>query len=196
MMPYSGGTSHAPIFWATFLLWMILELIASRTKRSGDRSHARDRGSYGLIVALFFVGLTLDFTLSARLPQAAILWRRNWVFFSGIGLMLAGVAFRWWAIATLGKFFTFDVAIQSSQQVVDSGPYRYVRHPSYTGALMTQVGIGLALGNWAGLLALMVCMAIAYWYRITVEERTLTAALGEPYKQYMLRTRRIIPFLF
>jgi len=109
--------------------------------------------------------------------------------------MLAGVAFRWWAIATLGKFFTFDVAIQSSQKVVDSGPYRYIRHPSYTGALMTQAGIGLALGNWAGLLALMVCMAIAYSYRITVEERTLLAAVGEPYKQYMQRTRRIIPFL-
>ena len=194
-MPYSGGASHAAIFWATFLLWMILELVASRTKRSGDRSHARDRGSYGLIVVLLFVGLTLDFTLSARLPQAAILWRQDWVFFSGIGLMLAGVALRWWAIATLGKFFTFDVAIQSNQKVVDSGPYRYIRHPSYTGALLTQVGIGLALGNWAGLLALMLCMAIAYSYRISVEERTLTAALGEPYKQYMLRTRRIIPFL-
>ncbi len=195
MMPYSGGASHAPIFWATFLLWIILELIASRTKRSGDRSQARDRGSYGLIVVLLFVGLALDFTLSARLPQAAILWRRSWVFFSGIGLMLAGVAFRWWAIATLGKFFTFDVAIQSSQKVVDSGPYRYIRHPSYTGALITQAGIGLTLGNWAGLLALMVCMAIAYWYRISVEERALLAALGEPYKQYMQRTRRIIPFL-
>lgn len=118
MMPYSARGSYAPIFWGTFLLWMILELIASRTKRSGGRSHARDRGSYGLIVALLFAGLTLDFTLSARLPQAAILWRRNLVFFSGIGLMLAGIAFRWWAIATLGKFFTFDVAIQSSQKVL------------------------------------------------------------------------------
>ena len=195
MMPYSGRASYAPIFWGTFLLWMILELIASRTKRSGDRSHARDRGSYGLIVALLFIGLTLDFTLSARLPQAAILWRRSLVFFSGIGLMLAGVAFRWWAIATLGKFFTFDVAVQSTQKVVDSGPYRYIRHPSYTGALMTQLGIGLALGNWAGLLALMVCMAIAYSYRISVEEQALAAALGEPYRQYMQRTSRIIPFL-
>ena len=111
------------------------------------------------------------------------------------GLMLGGVAFRWWAIATLGKFFTFDVAVQSGQKVVDTGPYRYIRHPSYTGTLMTQVGIGLALGNWAGMLALMVCMAIAYSYRISVEEQALVAALGEPYKQYMRRTRRIIPFL-
>jgi protein-S-isoprenylcysteine O-methyltransferase len=195
MMPYSGGASYAPIFWATFLLWIILELIASRTKLSGDRSHARDRGSYGLIVALFFVGLGLDFTLSARLPQAAIAGRRELVFFSGIVLILGGVAVRWWAIATLGKSFTFDVAVQSGQKVVDTGPYRYIRHPSYTGTLMTQVGIGLALGNWVGLLALMLCMAIAYSYRISVEEQALVAALGEPYKQYMRRTRRIIPFL-
>jgi len=195
MMPYSGGASYAPIFWATFLLWIILELIASRTKRSGERSHARDRGSYGLIVALLLVGLALDFTLSARLPQAAIMWNRPLAFFFGIGLMLGGVAFRWWAIATLGKFFTFDVAVQSGQKVVDTGPYRYIRHPSYTGTLMTQVGIGLALGNWAGLLALMVCTAIAYAYRISVEEQALIAALGEPYRQYMRRTRRIIPFL-
>jgi protein-S-isoprenylcysteine O-methyltransferase Ste14 len=175
---------------------MTLEVIASRTKRSGDRSHARDRGSYGLIVGFLFIGLALDFTLSARIPQAAILWHRTLLFFSGIGLMLAGVAFRWWAIATLGKFFTFDVAVQSSQSVIETGPYRYIRHPSYSGALMTQVGIGLALGNWAGLLALLVCMAIAYSYRISVEESALLAALGEPYRQYMSRTRRIIPFVF
>lgn len=177
-------------------MWMVLEIIASRTKRSGDRSNARDRGSYWLIVALLFVGLTLDFALSRRLPQAAILWRRELVFFIGIGLMLAGVAFRWWAIVILGRFFTFDVAVQSGQSVVETGPYRYIRHPSYTGALMTQVGIGLALGNWAGLIALLACMAIAYAYRISVEEAALVAALGEPYRQYMRRTRRIIPFLF
>jgi protein-S-isoprenylcysteine O-methyltransferase Ste14 len=195
-MPYSGRASYAPIFWSAFLLWVILELVASRTKRSGDRSHARDRGSYGLIVALLFIGLTSDFTLTACLPQAEIAWRQPLVFFSGITLMLTGVAFRWWAIATLGKFFTFDVAVQSSQTVVETGPYRYLRHPSYTGALMTLVGIGLALGNWAGMLALLACMAIAYSYRISVEERALVAALGEPYKQYMRRTRRIIPFVF
>ena len=60
---------------------------------------------------------------------------------------------------------------------------------------MTQIGIGLALGNWVGMLALLACMAIAYSYRISVEEKALVAALGEPYRQYMKRTWRIIPFL-
>jgi protein-S-isoprenylcysteine O-methyltransferase Ste14 len=80
--------------------------------------------------------------------------------------------------------------------VVQSGPYRYIRHPSYTGALITLAGLGLALGNWLGLLALLGCMTIAYGYRIKVEEAALVAALGEPYRLYMARTRRLVPFLF
>jgi protein-S-isoprenylcysteine O-methyltransferase len=63
-------------------------------------------------------------------------------------------------MSILGRFFTFDVAVQSGQTVVDAGPYRYIRHPSYAGAL-TLVGLGQALGNWAGLFALVACMGIA-----------------------------------
>ena len=110
--------------------------------------------------------------------------------------MLAGTAFRFYAMSVLGKFFTYYVAVNAKQTVVEVGPYRYVRHPSYTGALMIFVGLGLALGNWAGLLALLSCIGIAYAYRISVEESVLTAALGEPYQQYMRRTRRLVPFLF
>jgi protein-S-isoprenylcysteine O-methyltransferase Ste14 len=96
----------------------------------------------------------------------------------------------------LGRFFTYNVAVHAGQTVVEAGPYRYIRHPSYTGALITLVGVGLALGNWAALLAILVCTGIAYAYRISVEESALVAALGEPYKEYMRRTRRLVPFLF
>jgi protein-S-isoprenylcysteine O-methyltransferase Ste14 len=86
------------------------------------------------------------------------------------------------------------IRVHAGQTVIEVGPYRYIRHPSYTGALITLVG--LALGNWAGLLALLDCMGAAYAYRISVEEAALVAALGEPYKEYMRRTRRLVPFLF
>jgi len=114
---------------------------------------------------------------------------------TGIALMLAAIAFRFYAMSVLGKFFTYQVAIHPGQTVVDTGPYRYLRHPSYTGALITLAGLGLALGNWASLLALLGCMGAAYYYRISVEESALVAALGEPYKQYMRRTWRLVPFL-
>jgi len=147
-------------------------------------------------VLLTWLAISLDFTLSSRFPQAAIPWKRTALFFSGIAFMLAGVALRFYAMSVLGRFFTYYVAVHTEQTVVEVGPYRYVRHPSYTGALMIFVGLGLALGNWAGLLALLVCVGIAYAYRISVEESVLAAALGEPYQKYMRRTRRLVPFLF
>jgi len=110
--------------------------------------------------------------------------------------MLAGMALRFYAMWVLGRSFTYYVAVHAKQTVVEVGPYRYVRHPSYSGALMILVGLGLTLGNWAGLLVLVVCVGIAYAYRISVEESALAAALGEPYRQYMCRTRRLVPFLF
>jgi len=195
-LPFSGGPLYAITFWLTYALWFVLELNACRTKRSSATSEKRDRGSLIVILFLFWIGISLGFSLSYLLPQATILWNRKLVFFTGISLMLAGIIFRRYAMSVLGRFFTFDVAIHSGQTVIEIGPYRYIRHPSYTGALVTLIGLGLALGNWAALIALLVCTGIAYNYRIVIEEAALVAALGEPYKDYMRRTRRLIPFLF
>jgi protein-S-isoprenylcysteine O-methyltransferase Ste14 len=197
-LPFSGGPAYAIIFWGTYALWIVLETIGSSTKRSRfrDSSKAGDRGSFGVIMLLLWFAVGLDFALSFLLPQATILWKRTSLFFIGISLMLAGLAFRFYAMSVLGRFFTYDVAVHAGQTVVEVGPYRHIRHPSYTGALTTLVGLGLALGNWAGLLALLACMGTAYAYRISVEEAALVTALGEPYKEYMRRTQRLVPFLF
>ena len=149
-----------------------------------------------MLVLLTWLAIGLDFALSFHFPQAGIRWKRTSVFFIGIAFMIAGMALRFYAMAVLGKFFTYYIAVHTKQTVVEVGPYQYIRHPSYTGAFMIFVGLGLALGNWAGLLALLACVGIAYAYRISVEESVLVAALGEPYQQYMRRTRRLIPFLF
>ncbi len=111
-------------------------------------------------------------------------------------VMLSGLALRWYSALLLGKYFTFDVAIHGGQTLIEAGPYRFVRHPSYGGALLTLFGFGLALGNWAGLVASLSCLGSAYAYRIPVEEAALTAALGEAYERYVRRTRRLVPFVF
>jgi protein-S-isoprenylcysteine O-methyltransferase Ste14 len=141
-------------------------------------------------------GIALDVWISFRMPQTAIAWKRVWLFFAGLGLMIGGVSFRWYSASVLGKYFTFDVATHSGQTVIEKGPYRYIRHPSYAGGLLSSVGFGLAMGNWAGLLAGLSCLGAAYAYRIAVEERALVLALGEPYRQYLKRTWRLVPFLF
>jgi len=195
-LPFSAGPIFALIFWAAWASWILPEVIAWRVKRSTDSSKARDQGSLNLIAVLWWIGMAMDFSLSLLMPQAAILWKRTSLFFVGICLMLLGIALRWYSVAVLGKYFTFDVAIQSGQVLVEAGPYRYIRHPSYSGALLTLLGFGLALGNWAGLAATLSCMGFAYAYRIPVEEAALASALGEAYKQYMRRTWRLVPFLF
>jgi protein-S-isoprenylcysteine O-methyltransferase Ste14 len=183
-------------FWSGFALWTLPEIIASAVKRSKDSSKANDRGSLGLIVLMWGIGIAAGFTLSFLLPQAAMPWERSAIYFIGICLMLAGTAFRWYSARVLGKYFTFDVAIHSGQMLVEAGPYRYIRHPSYTGALVSLLGFGLALGNWAALAVAVSCLSFAYAYRIPVEEAALAVALGEPYTHYTRRTWRLVPFLF
>ena len=111
-------------------------------------------------------------------------------------VMLAGLAFRWYAIHVLGKFFTRTVATRAGQYVVQSGPYRLIRHPSYSGALLMFLGMGIAMTNWAALLAIMVGAGIGYAWRVHIEEQVLCADLGRPYRDYMLRTKRFVPFVW
>jgi protein-S-isoprenylcysteine O-methyltransferase Ste14 len=196
-LPFSAGRPiFALIFWGAFASWVLPEVIAWRVKRSTESADVRDQGSLHLISVLWWIGIAMGFMLSLLLPQTAILWKRTPIFFVGISLMLSGIAIRWYSAAVLGKYFTFDVAIHSDQVLVEAGPYRYIRHPSYSGALLSLLGFGLSLGNWAGLAVSLSCLGFAYAYRIPVEESALAAALGETYTQYLKRTWRLVPFLF
>ena len=194
-LPFAGPIFAAP-FWTAYCLWFCTEMFWSFTKRARGGAQKKDRGSYIVILVLLYIALALDFALAFGLPQAGIFWHRNAIFFAGVALMFAGMALRYYAVAALGKFFTFTVATQAGQTVIQSGPYAYVRHPSYAGVLITLAGIGLGLGNWAGLAALLGIMGVAYAYRIQVEESALIEVLGEPYKEYRQRTARLIPFVF
>ena len=130
------------------------------------------------------------------MPGAAIRPGRWPVFVVGLVLMWTGIVIRQWAIALLGRFFTVDVRVQSGQAVVDRGPYRWVRHPSYSGMIITFAGIGLALGNWVSLAVLVVVPTAGLIVRIYVEERTLSEGLGEPYRRFAAGRRRLFPGLW
>ena len=102
---------------------------------------------------------------------------------------------RWIAILTLGRLFTVDVAIQANHAVVQSGLYRLVRHPSYSGLLLAFLGLGISFGNWMSILVLMVPIFLAVLNRVRKEEHALIAALGSEYVEYCSRTKRFIPGL-
>lgn len=150
----------------------------------------------GILIGLQWVGLALNFLLGGLLPAAAIPWHRTTLFLLGVTLLLLGVALRWYAIWTLGRYFTRDVAVSTDQKVVQNGPYRSIRHPAYSGTFLTMAGVGLAMTNWASLIALFICVFPGHLYRVHVEEKALIQAIGQPYVEYMHRTRRFIPLVF
>lgn len=188
--------SHAAVLYAAIAVWSIPELIGGFLQRAEPGATRRDGGSYMVLRIAFTVGIAGAIIAARHAPWAAFSAHRNAVFWTGVFLMLAGVAFRWYAIVVLGRYFTRDVATREGQRVVEKGPYRWIRHPSYTGTLATTAGFGLALGNALALAIVVITVLAGLMYRVAVEERALASDLGEPYRAYMLRTRRFLPFLW
>lgn len=194
MAPLPDSNEGARIaFYVVFGAFLLLEWrirLRSQFNPSGTRV---ERGSLRLVYVTIAGGLIGAFLLATRVHAAAIPSGR-WVLFGvGLALMVAGIALRQWAIAVLGRFFTVNVRIHPDQQVVDRGPYRWVRHPSYTGLMATLLGIGLALGNWAALVLIVVLPTIGLVARIRVEERALLAGLGEPYRRFAATRAHLVP---
>ena len=114
----------------------------------------------------------------------------------GLAAMICGLALRVFAIIWLGPMFTRIVQIVPGHRLVTSGPYRFVRHPSYSGLLLFLVGMGFALGDWLSVAALAIVPTLGIAYRIMVEEDALLAAFGDEYRLYKVKVRALVPFLF
>jgi protein-S-isoprenylcysteine O-methyltransferase Ste14 len=189
----------AGIFLAACSIWYVPEMIGTikqTAKASRKEASVQDRGSMGILIGLQWVGIALNFLLAGLFQAAAISWHRTALFGTGVSLILLGVALRWYAIWTLGRYFTRDVAVSVDQRIVQNGPYRYIRHPAYSGTFLTMLGIGLAMTNWASLLVLLMFVLIGHLYRVSVEEKALSRTIGQPYVEYMQRTKRFIPLVF
>ncbi len=117
-------------------------------------------------------------------------------FWAGLVTILVGFVGRLAALFTLGDTFTQHVGLRADHDLATTGPYRVVRHPAYTGAIITYVGIGMALGNWLSLGIVTVAAFVGYSYRVRVEERYLRAELPG-YEAYAEETPwRLVPFVW
>ncbi len=123
-------------------------------------------------------------------------WNNASVAWLGLVLMLSGLVVRSWAAKTLGEFYTRTLQIIEGQRIVNHAPYNVIRHPGYLGTLLLEIGAGLAMTNWVVLLALVVIGIPSRAYRISVEEKMLTASFGEEYKIYSDKTWKLFPFLY
>jgi protein-S-isoprenylcysteine O-methyltransferase Ste14 len=191
----STDPTAAALFWGLWAIWITGELVIFARSLFRRGAHTRDRGSFFVVFGSIFAGFFLGSALASAVPGAAIHDGRYAVFLAGLAIMAAGIALRWTAVVVLGRFFTFVVMVGSDQHVVDTGPYRWIRHPSYTGSLLTITGLLLCATNWAALAGIVPVLA-GLLYRIRVEERALSEELGDAYRSYARRTKRLVPFLY
>lgn len=189
----------AVLFLIACLIWIVPEMIGTirQTARVARKeASVQDRGSMGILIGLQWSGIALNFALSALFPAAAIRQQRITLLLLSVFLILLGVALRWYAIWTLGRYFTRDVAVSTDQKIVQTGPYRSIRHPAYSGTFLTMLGVGLAMTNWASLIVLLMLVLAGHIYRVHIEEKALIETIGQPYIEYMHHTKRFIPMIF
>ena len=184
-----------PAFYVLDICLLASEMTLALSRRAGGpgtEHQSKDRGSLRLlwivITSAMVIGHLRAFSSIDPFFGPYVLWR--WL---GIGMFVAGLLLRRWAIRHLGRFFTVDVSIASDQRVVDDGPYRYVRHPTYTGLLLEFAGIGLTLYSLTAFLVIIVPILLGLLHRVQVEEAALVEGLGAPYAAYMSRTKRFVP---
>jgi protein-S-isoprenylcysteine O-methyltransferase len=183
------------IFWLSYAAWFALEIwLFSRDRRgSGEKS---DRGSRSAIIFFMTLGNTIAFMAPGFAPFARIALPPQAVFNTAMGLLWAGMFLRLWAVLVLGRFFHTEVLVRDDHRLVTAGPYRVLRHPSYSGGLLIVAGIGLAMGNWVSTFGVSLCAMIAYAWRILVEEKALRARFGATFEEHRRRTWAIIPFVW
>jgi protein-S-isoprenylcysteine O-methyltransferase Ste14 len=155
-----------------------------------DRQSTRRLGlAYALAVLSLLAAPLLNIFSIGRIFSSPAGW-------IGLVIMLAGIGLRVWANRLLGAFYTRTLQVLEHHTIVQSGPYRLIRHPGYLGTLLMWAGAGLAAGNWIMLLLILVCMSLAYHYRIRTEEAMLLQNLGQPYADYRLHTWRLLPYIY
>lgn len=176
------------MLWASY--WWLASFGAKRTLRhEGLLSRLAHIGPLGLATWMIAVPHLPGHVLEQRwLPQTA------WLPPLGLVVQVAGLGFSVWARRVLGRNWSGTVTVKDGHELIRTGPYRRVRHPIYTGMLAGYLGCAIVLGQWRGVLAVLLVTA-GFWRKLQLEERWMTETFGEAYRDYRQRTAALIPGL-
>jgi protein-S-isoprenylcysteine O-methyltransferase Ste14 len=177
--------------WAFFPEWKIVKGGFEGAKTA----ESKDNGSMKVLLGGMWVALFLAFPLSFVHAWSFPAKAQLALYMVGVSMIFLGSLLRRYCFRTLGQYFTGDVRARSDQPVIRTGPYRLIRHPSYTAGIMMFIGIGLALGSWFSFALTTIAAIATYGYRVAVEERVLVDTIGEPYRSYMKESKRFIPYI-
>ncbi len=181
------------IFYVVGLLLFFLQPVTKQliVRRHMPRVKARFNSASGV-----FLLLLVNLFVVAWFGYAEIGVLTDWAYYLGLSLSILANATYFWGHQSLGRYFSSMVVVYQGHQLVEHGPYRFVRHPMYSSVLLGSIGVGLMAQSWAALGYIVISNAILVAYRTSVEEKALISELGEQYISYTRRVKRLIPFIF
>lgn len=183
---------YGQITFYLVLLVLIFQPLAvyliRRSRTPPVKTRFRNASTVGATVILIPIALWFGYTSTGSLPDSA--------FFLGFLLSILGNVVYFWGYRTLGRNFSLEVVIYQDHQLVERGPYRFIRHPMYTALILASVGLGLMAQSWTAVIIIVIVDALAVWYRVRVEEKALLTQFGDQYRSYSRRVRRFIPGIF
>ena len=174
--------------WYVFgAYWAVTALRVKRTKTA--------EGPADRLITIGVMVLAFELLFSRSLGIGPLRLRfvraESWIAWTGILITCTGVALAIWARYCLGVYWSARVTLKEGHQLIRSGPYRFIRHPIYTGMFVGVVGTALVVGEWRGVLAVALVLA-AHSHKALREERLLATEFGAEYASY----RRSTGFLF
>ncbi len=181
------------VFIIIWSLWFLSEIFLNRLLRSGKQDQKdQDKGSLRLIWITIAAANTLGVLFAVYIPLP--IGHGLTLPLTGLAIIVCGMIIRFVSVWSLGKYFTVDVTIRKNHKIKTDGIYKRVRHPSYTGSILSFIGFGISLNNWISLAVVAIPVILAMLYRIRIEEQLLTEQFGKEYLDYKKKTRRLIPF--
>ena len=180
-----------PLIWAAWLLYWFVSAFGNKTAARVDGWGALLVYRAPLVVAFLLLFANDGGGHPAGVWKRFLPWSQGWAWL-GFALLLFGLAFACWARVALGRNWSATVQLKQDHELVVVGPYRWVRHPIYTGMLLGLLGTALVIGEWRGLLALALAAA-AFWFKLRHEEAWMRERFGAAYMDYMRHTKALIP---
>jgi protein-S-isoprenylcysteine O-methyltransferase Ste14 len=165
-----------------------------RQKRKQNIVKSGDKASIWILSVFIAIGYVLSFSIGATKTGRIYQW--DTFFTIGAILTIVGLIIRINSILTLKQHFTYTVTKIENHELIETGIYKYLRHPGYLGQIIIFIGISISLSNWLSVLLMMIPVLSGYIYRIRTEERFMIENIGQKYIDYQKRTKRLIPRIY
>lgn len=182
--------------WMNLLLIVVSFFWLVETWRFRNRNEATDgnveRKSFYFVAAAMIGVFTLSIVGSIIFESQPSTLQRM----IGLTFYIAGVSLRYWGIFHLRHQFTRHVVVRPEDELVSSGPYRFLRHPLYTGLLLISFGFSLYFIHWGIALIGAGLTSLALLYRIRIEEGMLVRHFGQSYQSWSKTRKRLFPFIY